>query len=168
MTEGRRKLTGNDLSCPFQTAGSRGCSTFPGRPGFNTALTSGPGPASRITPMPDGPLKVEVMPGSREGHAVMRLDGPLTLANLFGFQGSIRSEESSNLIIDLSAVPYIDSAGIGSLVGAQVSRQQKGRALTLAGVNERVLNSLKITNVVQFFAIFSTLAEAEESLIRLA
>ena len=98
----------------------------------------------------------------------MRLDGPLTLTNVFGFQGPVRSDESPCLIIDLRAVPYIDSAGIGALVGAQVSRQQKGRVLALVGVNERVMNSLKITKVAQFFTIFPTLAEAEGSLARLA
>ena len=118
--------------------------------------------------MPDSPLKLEIVPGSQEGNSVMRLDGPLTLTNVFGFQGPVRSDQSPCLIIDLSAVPYIDSAGIGALVGAQVSRQQNGRVLGLVGVNERVMNALKVTNVAQFFTFFPTLAEAEGSFARLA
>lgn len=98
----------------------------------------------------------------------MRLEGPLTLTNVFGFQAPVGSDESPFLILDLSAVPYIDSAGIGSLVGANVSRQRNGRRLALVGVNERVMNALKITNVGQFFTIFPTLAEAEESFARQA
>ena len=35
------------------------------------------------------------------------------------------------LIIDLSNVPYVDSAGVGALVGAYVTRQNGGRSLAL-------------------------------------
>lgn len=109
-------------------------------------------------------MKLEVVPGSKQGQTVLRLEGPLTLNNIFSFQNSVRSDPAAVLIIDLSAVPYIDSAGIGSLVGAHISRQRDGRKLALVGVNERVAGTLEITQVGQLFAVFATLAEAEKSL----
>jgi anti-anti-sigma factor len=50
-------------------------------------------------------------------------------------------------------VPYIDSAGIGCLVGAHVSRENSGRKLVLVGANDRLLTSLKVTRVDQLFIL---------------
>ena len=53
----------------------------------------------------------------------------ITLSNLFDFQARVRSDKSQALIIDLTSVPYVDSAGIGALVGAYVNRQKDNRSL---------------------------------------
>ena len=50
-------------------------------------------------------------------------------------------------------MPYIDSAGIGCLVGAHVSRENSGRKLMLAGANDRLLTSLKVTRVDRLFVL---------------
>jgi anti-sigma B factor antagonist len=76
--------------------------------------------------------------------------GPLTIGTLFEFQGIVRASEGS-MVLDMTQVPYIDSAGVGALVGAYVRRNKGGDTLTLAGVNERVRNILKGTRVEQFF-----------------
>jgi MFS superfamily sulfate permease-like transporter len=68
--------------------------------------------------MPEQPLHIEELPGSREGIRILRLAGPLTLANVFGFQSKVRADTSHALILDFTNVPLADSAGIGALVGA--------------------------------------------------
>src|SRR4051812_27658728 len=92
---------------------------------------------------------------SRLDHArdvcTLKLTGPLLLSNLFEFQNRLREEKSRGLIIDLSDVPYIDSAGIGVLVNGMVSCKNHGRTLVLTGVPERVMSVLKITRVDQLF-----------------
>jgi anti-sigma B factor antagonist len=113
--------------------------------------------------MPDQALVIEKIAGSLDGHSILRLTGPLTLSNLFQFQSLVRAETAPVAIIDLTAVPYIDSAGIGALLGAHVSRQKDKRSLALVGVNERVRNALEITRVLQFFSIYPTVAEAESA-----
>jgi anti-sigma B factor antagonist len=113
--------------------------------------------------MPDDPLRVENVAGSRNGCQILRLTGPLTLANLFGFQNVIRAEKAPAVIVDLTNVPYIDSAGIGALLGAHVSRQKEGRFFALVGVNQRVQNALEITHVWQFFTVRPSIAEAESA-----
>jgi anti-anti-sigma factor len=98
------------------------------------------------------PLVIEDTPGSHDGERVLRLNGPLLLSNLFEFQSKARSDSSPTLVLDFRNVPYIDSAGIGALVGAYVSRQKEnGRSLTLLGVNQRVRQALQVTHVEQFF-----------------
>ena len=52
----------------------------------------------------------------KHGLCTMKLTGPLVLSNMFDFQQRLREEKSRGLIIDLSEVPYIDSAGIGVLI----------------------------------------------------
>ena len=87
--------------------------------------------------------------------------GPVATANVSVFVTAVKREESfSNLILDSSEVPYIDSAALGALVSAYVSRQKLGRPLLLAGVSNRVLKMLKITNIESLFVTFPTLEEA--------
>jgi anti-sigma B factor antagonist len=107
--------------------------------------------------MPAEPLQIQDTTTNDE--RILRLSGPLTLSNLFEFQSLARADRSRSLIVDLTNVPYIDSAGIGSLVGAYVSRQ-KERSLTLVGVSTRVRDALRITKVEQFFRIVDTLDQA--------
>jgi len=111
--------------------------------------------------MPDPPLRIEELPGSREGIRILRLTGPLTLPNLFGFQSKVRADKSRALILDFTNVSLADSAGIGALVGAYVTRQKDGRILGLVGVNQRIHQALEITRVDNFFRFFATIAEAE-------
>jgi anti-sigma B factor antagonist len=113
--------------------------------------------------MAEQPLHIEDLPGSREGIRVLRLSGPLTLLNLFGFQSKLRADNSRALILDFTAVPLADSAGIGALVGAYVTRQKDGRSLGLVGVNQRIHNALEVTRVENFFRFYATVTEAEHA-----
>ena len=113
--------------------------------------------------MPEQPLHIEDLPGSRDGIRVLRLSGPLTLANLFGFQSKVRADNSRSLILDFTDVPLADSAGIGALVGAYVTRQKDGRSLGLVGVNQRIHQALEVTRVENFFRFYGTVAEAEQA-----
>jgi len=116
-----------------------------------------------ICRMPEQPLHIEDLPGSREGIRILRLAGPLTLSNLFGFQSKLRADNSRALILDFTDVPLADSAGIGALVGAYVTRQKDGRSLGLVGVNQRIHHTLEVTRVENFFHFYGTVAEAEQA-----
>ena len=112
--------------------------------------------------MPQEPLQIEdITPAP--GQRILRLAGPILLSNFFALQTMVRTDASSSLILDMMAVPYIDSAGIGALVGAYVTRQKEGRRLALAGVTERVRNAMHVTRVEQFFAFFETVEAAQSS-----
>src|SRR6516165_3345723 len=110
--------------------------------------------------MKEKPLEIERLEDAAGSSVVFRLHGPLLLGNFFSFQTMVRNDQSPLLIVDLADVPYIDSAGIGCLVGAHVSRENSGRKLVIAGVSERLLNSLKATKVDQLFTFAATAADA--------
>jgi len=93
---------------------------------------------------------------------VLLLHGPLLLGNFFPLQTTVRSDKSDLLILDVADMPYIDSAGIGCLVGAHISREASGRKLIIVGANDRLLTSLKVTKVEQLFSFASSVEEARE------
>lgn len=113
--------------------------------------------------MPELPLHIEDIPGPRAGVRVLRLAGPLTLPNVFGFQSKVRADDSRTLILDFTGVPVVDSAGVGAMVGAYVNRQRSGRSLGLVGVNQRIHQALEVTRVASFFHFYETVAEAEQA-----
>src|ERR1700751_63456 len=113
--------------------------------------------------MIDQPLTIEESAGSRDGVSIFRLAGPLTLANVFSFQSKLRADQSRALTLDFTAVPLVDSAAIGALVGAFVSRQRDGRTLGLVGVNQRIHHALEVTRVDNFFHFFQTVGDAEKA-----
>lgn len=119
--------------------------------------------AFKMPPMPEEPLEIEQMQPGRDGECILRLSGPITLTNFFSLQARLRAETAPVTILDMGQVPYIDSAGIGMLMGAFVSRQRDGRKLLLAGVTQRVQTTMTVTRVDQFFRIFPTLADAQKS-----
>ena len=112
--------------------------------------------------MPQELLQIEHLGGPHEGYRVLCLRGPLIISNLFQFQASVRANTTSFLILDLTEVPYVDSAGVGALVGAYVIHD-KGRRLALAGVTERVRNVMRVVHVEQFFQFYETAKDAQNA-----
>jgi len=108
-------------------------------------------------------LQVDRSVGAREGESVLRCVGPLIMETLFAFQNAIIKETAAALIIDMTEVPRIDSAGLASLVQAYVSSRSAGRRLALIGVNHRVRALLQMTKLERFFPIFESRGEAEQS-----
>jgi anti-sigma B factor antagonist len=82
---------------------------------------------------------------------------------MFAIQETLRSE-SVNTILDLTGVPYIDSAGLGVLTNAYIAHQKHGRKFLLAGVNDRVMALFKMTRLENLFEVFPTVESATESL----
>jgi len=113
----------------------------------------------------DDPLAIERREGKAPGTLIFELRGPVTLRNLFDLQGQLRSGDLPRLaILDLSGVPYMDSAGMGAIINYFVSSQRHGRKLVVAGVNGRVLELFRMTKVEGLLTMKPTIAEAEQAL----
>jgi anti-sigma B factor antagonist len=104
--------------------------------------------------MPQEPLQIQDINRGDNGQRLLILSGRVTISNFFDFQSLVRGNTARHLILDLSGVPYIDSAGIGALVGAYVNHQKDGRSLALVGVSQRVRDALAVTRVEQFFRFY--------------
>ena len=115
--------------------------------------------------MRDEPLTYSFTPGRSEGTMILRLIGPLTLSTMFGFQNEFRATTPQVMIVDMTEVPYIDSAGLGLIMNYHVAAQDQGRKLLLAGVNERVTALFEMTRVQNVLSIFPTVEAAEASVV---
>jgi anti-anti-sigma factor len=111
--------------------------------------------------MLDRELTYSSTAGTKDGVVVLTLDGPLTLSNMFGFQHDLRAMTPACLILDLTGVPYMDSAGLGVLMNYYVSSQNNHRSFLVAGVNDRVRALLEMTRVDQILKIYGSVDEAE-------
>jgi anti-sigma B factor antagonist len=109
--------------------------------------------------------KIEIVRtvGARSDTTILRIQGPLTLQTLFDFQNAIRQPEIGDTIIDLTAVPYIDSAGLGAILGHWAHTQRTGKKLAIAGICERVQVLFKLTKVDTLLPCFATADKAEQS-----
>ena len=52
--------------------------------------------------------------GATGSTTILRLKGPLTISTLFLLQDTLREIPDGDTVIDVSEVPYIDSAGLGN------------------------------------------------------
>jgi anti-sigma B factor antagonist len=112
--------------------------------------------------MNDDPLTIERLEGKNFGSRLLRLTGPLTLKNIFEFQTQLRSGQPPLLtILDLSGVPYMDSAGMGAILNYYVHCQKNGIKLACAGISPRVFELFKLTHVDSLLTVVPTAADAE-------
>jgi anti-sigma B factor antagonist len=71
--------------------------------------------------------------------------------------------ESRHLVLNLAQVSYIDSSGVGELVGLFASAQRAGARIVLAALTGRVKDVLQITKLATIFETYDTAEEAAES-----
>jgi anti-sigma B factor antagonist len=67
------------------------------------------------------------------------------------------------IVLDLSTVPYVDSAGLGELVHAYATAKNRGGALKLHGVTKRLQDLLIVTKLLTVFDTYDSEAEAVAS-----
>jgi anti-sigma B factor antagonist len=68
-----------------------------------------------------------------------------------------------NIIIDLKEVEWMNSSGLGILIGAITILKNSGGKMILVNVSERIGNLLKITKLLNVFEIRKTVDEAVKS-----
>src|SRR5262245_56715996 len=85
-----------------------------------------------------------------------RLPGDIDTAPAWELKPQLLSEIREcgpNLILDLEAVQFIDSTGLGMLVSVLKEARQAGGSLRLVNLNREVMRLLQITGLERVFAI---------------
>lgn len=67
---------------------------------------------------------------------------------------------SARVVVDLSGVGFIDSSGLGALIGSLKSARQAGGDVRIAGAGEQVRAVLRLTNLDRILAPYDTVQEA--------
>ena len=70
------------------------------------------------------------------------------------------SSGRSKIVVDLAGVEFMDSTGLGVLIGALKRCKEAGGSLALAGPGESVLKVLAITGLDKVFSIHSDVEQA--------
>ncbi|HYH00696.1 MAG TPA: STAS domain-containing protein [Terriglobales bacterium] len=70
--------------------------------------------------------------------------------------------EDQRLVLNLSEVNYIDSAGLGTLVSLYTSAKNTGGAIKLANLTQRVGDLLQVTKLLTVFDVY----EGEDKAVR--
>jgi anti-anti-sigma factor len=98
----------------------------------------------------------------REGVVVIGLNGRLDAAAAREVQECLEEAfagGSTNLVVDLSKVSFIDSTGLGTLVsGLKVARRAEGD-VRLVAPNSQVRKLLQLTTLDRVFRVSDSLAE---------
>jgi len=110
------------------------------------------------------PVRIESVAGSRPGVVILKVQGPLEITNYGEFEELMRRNEARVLLVDLSEVPYIDSAVLGSMVATHVACARDQRKYALVRANQRIQNMLTVSGVGEIIMSFATVAQAETSL----
>jgi anti-sigma B factor antagonist len=120
-----------------------------------------------VTPRAPEALVIEFEDGAK-GSQIMKLSGPLTLQTLFEFQAAARKDTSKPMILDISGVPYMDSAGLGSVISLFASCQRTNRGFAIIGLTERIRILFEVTHVDGLLPCFSSLEAAEAAVVKTA
>ena len=70
-----------------------------------------------------------------------------------------------NLIINLEKVRYIDSTGLGVLIGGLKRVREHGGSVSLVCTNPQIKKIFNITGLVKIFGIFETENDAKKALV---
>ena len=76
--------------------------------------------------------------------------------------------EHNRIVINLSGVTYIDSSGLGTLVGLHSTADRAGAQIKLAGLLGKVKDLMQITKLLTVFENYDTVDEAVADVKRAA
>jgi anti-sigma B factor antagonist len=99
--------------------------------------------------------------------AIVDLAGKITLGEGSGLlRSTIKDLVTSGhkaILLNLKDVSYLDSAGLGEMVGSYASVTHQGGQIKLVNVQSKVHDLLQITKLYTVFAAYSDEAEAVRS-----
>ena len=99
-----------------------------------------------------------------ENFTILYVEGLIKLGESAEFFSSalenVLKNENSNVIVDFTKIDYIDSIGIGELVGYLGKFTTQNRKLILVNPSERIMKLLKLAKLDTVFKIYNTEEEA--------
>ncbi|MEM7051529.1 MAG: STAS domain-containing protein [Acidobacteriota bacterium] len=95
---------------------------------------------------------------------VLRVEGVIKLGESAEFLAQtldrILSQEEGDVVLDLEQINYIDSTGIGELVGYLGRFGERQRKMVLVRPSERIHKLLELANLLPLFQIYESVDAA--------
>ncbi len=98
-----------------------------------------------------------------DGAQVFELTGSLDIATSPTVRAALTSASERGdhrLIVDLIKVDFLDSTGLGALIGGQRRAKEFGGEIRLVAKEGQILRLLRITGLLKVFAVYPTLEDA--------
>jgi len=105
-------------------------------------------------------LEFEKQPESSETRLVLRLNGKLSLETVHSFVTQLRPDPTPAMVLDMSGVTFLDSAGVGALVQLFVHRKSAGRKFALVALTPQGVAVMQVSGLVKLLPIYPSAAEA--------
>ncbi|MBD5636092.1 MAG: STAS domain-containing protein [Candidatus Eremiobacteraeota bacterium] len=100
---------------------------------------------------------------SPDGAQLFSLGGSLDLATSPSLRATLMEaadREKHEIIVDLSDLEFLDSTGLGALIGAHKRAAEHGGSVRLVAQEGQILRLLRITGLLDVFAVYPTLEAA--------
>jgi anti-sigma B factor antagonist len=117
----------------------------------------------------EGGITMTVRMTDREvdGVSVVELDGRIVLgeeSNSFREKlKSLVADGKKKIVLNMSEIKYIDSAGLGALVAAHISARNQGASVRLCHLGKKFHEVMQITKLLTVFDVYDTEAAAISS-----
>ena len=105
-------------------------------------------------------LDVEQLPSSNDNVTIYKATGKLSLETVNEFISKMRAETSSYLVLDMSGVNFLDSAGVGALVSLFVSRRNQGKVFAVAALSPQSNAVVAVAGLQNLLPVYKTVQEA--------
>jgi len=105
-------------------------------------------------------LDLEKLPTSTDVLTIYRAEGKLSLETVNTFIQKMRAEAASYVVLDLSGVSFLDSAGVGGLVSLFVSRRNQGKRFALAALSAQSTAVVTVAGLQNLLPVYKTVEEA--------
>lgn len=109
-------------------------------------------------------LKIDI--GEKNGVVVLKLDGEVdvyTAPKLKSRLVDLVDQGKFKIVVDLEEVDFMDSSGLGVLVGGLKRVRSHDGAIALVCTQENILKIFRITGLVKVFPIFENQDQAVQS-----
>ena len=110
-------------------------------------------------------LKIELPDGYPPEVRVLKLSEPFLMANVFEFQRIVRDNPRPVTIVDLTDVPYMDSAALGAVMGLHISAQRLKHKYALVGPSPRLKTMFEVSGVHNLLIVFPAIEDALRALL---
>jgi anti-sigma B factor antagonist len=113
------------------------------------------------------PMALKIATHEMDGVTIVTLDGHIVLgeetSSLRESLKNLMSQGKKKLVLDMKNVTFIDSAGLGMLVGINHSANTQNASLRLCNLGAKFKELLQITKLLTVFDVYNNEADAVKS-----
>jgi len=105
-------------------------------------------------------LDLERLPSSNDSLTIYRAKGKLSLETVNEFIQRLRPDPAQQLVLDMSGVSFLDSAGVGALVSLFVNRRSHSKSFALAALPPQASAVVTVAGLQKLLPIHKSVEEA--------